>query len=292
MRSGLLALCFLSLAGSGFGQHVVVTAEGRHGQPPPEVSADEVAVEVNGKAAPVKAWLPLRGEDAGLELYVVIDDGSDADLANQYSGLKSFVSGLVNAKTRVGLAYLRNGSAMVAAAPTSDATQFAKALRLPLAQPGIASSPYMGISDLLKKWPAAEARREVLLISSGADPWSPRDPQNPYLTKAIADAQRAGVLVHSIYYAGAGHGGHSYSLFNWGQNFLSEMADGTGGEAYWQGYGSPVSLEPFLKDLAQRLGNQYLLTVEQSSGELQPLKVTSSKAGLSLVAATRIRLPK
>ena len=53
-----------------------------------------------------------------------------------------------------------------------------------------------------------------------------------------------------------------------------------------------MSLEPFLKDLAQRLGNQYLLTVEQSSGELQPLKVTSSKAGLSLVAATRIRLPK
>ena len=84
----------------------------------------------------------------------------------------------------------------------------------------------MGISDLLKKWPAAGARREVLLITSGIDPWSPPDPQNPYLQKAIADAQRGGVLVHSIYYAEGGHFGHSYSRVNWGQNYLSELGDG------------------------------------------------------------------
>ena len=104
--------------------------------------------------------------------------------------------------TEIGLAYLRNGSATVVAPLTADHEHVAKALRLPLGQPGIAASPYMGISDLVKKWPARGARREVLLISSGIDPWSPPDPENPYLQKAIADAQRAGILVHSIYYAG------------------------------------------------------------------------------------------
>jgi hypothetical protein len=150
----------------------------------------------------------------------------------------------------------------------------------------------MGISDLVKKWPAADARREVLLITSGVDPWSPPDPENPYLQKAITDAQRAGILVHSIYYAGAGHMGHSYWRINWGQNYLSELGDETGGEAYWQGTGSPVSLDPYLKDLAQRLQNQYLLTLglEDVKGGLEQVRVTTSKSGTSLVAASRINV--
>ena len=149
----------------------------------------------------------------------------------------------------------------------------------------------MGISDLVKKWRASGSRREVLLISSGIDPYySPPDQQNPYLRKAIEDAQRAGILVHSIYFAEAGHLGHSYWQINWGQNYLSELGDETGGEAYWQGLTSPVSFEPFLKDLAQRLQNQYLLTVisrDEKSG-LTPVRVTSSEAGVSLMAASKI----
>ena len=148
----------------------------------------------------------------------------------------------------------------------------------------------MGISDLVKKWSAADARREVLLISSGIDDWSPPDPQNPYLLKAIADAQRAGILVHSIYYAGAGHIGHSYWRVNWGQNYLAELGDETGGEAYWQGSISPVSFDPYLKDLTERLQNQYLMTLvsDDAKGGLEPVRVTTSVSGVSLVAASKI----
>jgi hypothetical protein len=131
-----------------------------------------------------------------------------------------------------------------------------------------------------------------LLISSGNDPWSPRDPENPYLQKAIADAQRAGILVHSMYYPGAGHVGHSYGRINWGQNYLSELGDATGGEAYWQGFGSAVSFDDWLKDLAQRLQNQYLLIVvpEDTKSGLQPVRVTAGKSGVSLVSASSINM--
>ncbi len=284
-------LLFFAASACAFGQHVVCTAEGRHGAPPPAVSSDAVSVELNRHSAAIESWVPLRGDQANLELYIVIDDGADTDLALQFDSLKHFVREQP-ATTKMGVAYLRNGSANLAAAMTADREKVEKSIRIPSGQPGIAASPYMGLSDLVKKWPAADARREVLLISSGSDPYSPADPQNPYLEKAIADAQRAGVLVHSIYYAGAGHMGHSYSLMNWGQSYLSQLGDATGGEAYWQGSLSPVSFDPYLKDLAQQLANQYLLTVGQNGLKtgLESLRITSSAAGLSIHAPSQIRM--
>jgi len=291
MRYSIMTAMLFGTSAIALGQHLIVTAEGRHGTFPPEVMKDDVSVEVNKHAARVEKWIPLRGDQASLELYIVIDDGEDSDLGSQFNSLKSFI-GAQPSTTEIGLAYLRNGSANIVAALTANHAEIAKALRLPLGQPGISASPYMGISDLLKKWPAAGARREVLLITSGIDPWSPPDPQNPYLQKAIADAQRGGVLVHSIYYAEGGHFGHSYWRVNWGQSYLSQLGDETGGEAYWQGLSSPVSLDPYLKDLAERLRNQYLLALVpvDNKGGLETLRVVSSKPGVSLVAASRINM--
>lgn len=275
-----------------FGQTLIVTAEGSHGAPPPAITKDELKVEVAGHPAAIETWTPLKGAESPLELYVVIDDGVDTDLALQYPALKSFISSQP-ASTRVGLAYLRNGAAFTASNVNASNESTMKALRIPLGEPGISSSPYMGISDLLKKWPAAQARREILLLTSGIDPWSPTDPQNPYLLKAISDAQKAGVLVHSIYYGGAGHLGHSYWRSTWGQNFLSELGDETGGEAYWQGTASPVAFEPYLKDLTQRFQNQYLLTVSPAEPKhgLESVKINYSGKG-SVVATSKVELKK
>ncbi len=289
MNYPLRGIAFFAVSAVAFGQHLIVTAEGRGGVVPPGVARDDVSVEVNKRPVKVEKWIPLRGDHASLELYIVIDDGEDSDLGLQFGSLKSFVNGQPGT-TRIGLAYLRNGSANIAAPLTTDRAALVKALRLPIGEPGIAASPYMGISDLVKKWSAAGARREVLLISSGIDAWSPPDPQNPYLLKAIADAQRAGILVHSIYYAGAVHVGHNYWRANWGQNYLSELGDDTGGEAYWQGSISPVSFDPYLKDLTDRLQNQYLMTLVSDSTKagLEPVRVTTSVSGVSLVAASKI----
>ena len=47
---------------------------------------------------------------------------------------------------------------------------------------------------------------------------------------------------------------------NWGQNYLSQISDETGGESYYLGFGAPVSFVPYLDDLTHRLTRQYLLT--------------------------------
>lgn len=293
MHPNFRYFALLACSLSAFGQQLVVTAEGHNGAAPPEISKNDISVDANRKPVPVKEWVPLRGNRASLELYIVIDDGTNTDLGTQFGSLKTFISGQPTT-TRLGLAYLRNGAATLIAPLTANHGQVTTALRLPVGQPGIAASPYMGISDLVKKWPATNGRREILLISSGMDPWYTPDPQNPYLQKAITDCQRAGILVHSIYYSAAGHFGHSFRTINWGQNYLSEITEETGGESYWQGFGSPVSLDSYLKDLAQRLLNQYLLTLamDPAHGELDRVRVTSNKPGVSLVAAPKVFLQK
>ena len=289
MRYSIVACAFFAVSVAAFGQNLIVTAESRHGQAPPEVTRDDVSADVNRHPARITAWVPLRGDQAALDLYIVIDDGENTDLGIQFRSLKAFMN-RQPATTRVGLAYLRNGSATVVAPLSADRAQVAKALRLPLGEAGIAASPYMGISDLVKKWPADGARHEVLLISSGLDPYSPRDPQNPYLLTAIADAQRGGVLVHSIYY------GRDGARLNWGQNYLSELGDETGGEAYWQS--TRVSFDTYLDDLNQRLQNQYLLTLvpeetkEPTKSGLEPVRVNAAGSRVSLKSASKVNLQR
>jgi hypothetical protein len=283
MRYSIIASAFFAVSAAAFGQNLIVTAEGHHGQAPVEVTRDDVTIEVNKHPARIAAWVPLRGDQAALDLYIAIDDGENPDLGVQLRSLKAFINEQP-ATTRVGLVYLRYGSATIVAPLSADRAQVAKALRLPLGAPGIAASPYMGISELVKKWPADGARHEVLLISSGVDPYSPRDPQNPYLLTAIADAQREGVLVHSIYY------GRGFGRLNWGQNYLAELGEETGGEAYWQS--SQVSFDTYLDDLNQRLQNQYLLTLvpEQTKAGLEQVRVTGSR--ISLKSASKVNMQR
>jgi len=283
MRYSIVACAFFAICAAAFGQNLIVTAEGHHGSAPPEVTRDDVSAEVNGHPARIAAWVPFRGDQAALDLYIVIDDGENADLGIQFRSLKAFMNAQPGT-TQVGLAYLRYGSASIAAPLSADHAQVAKALRLPLGEPGIAGSPYVSISDLVRKWPADGARHEVLLISSGVDPYSPRDPLNPYLLTAIADAQRAGVLVHSIYY------GRDGARLNWGQNYLSELGEETGGEAYWRS--GQVLFDSYLDDLNQRLRNQYLLTLvpEAIKNGLEPVRVTGSR--VSLKSASKVNMQR
>jgi len=270
---------------------LIVTGEPKGHEAAPVLQRDDISVEIANKTARVVSWTPLTGDAAALQLYIVIDDGDGSDLGLQFGDLKKFINGQP-ASTQVGIAYLRYGTAQIAVAPTSDHARAAEALRLPLGDSGIDGSPYIGLKDLIKKWPAAEARREVLTIMSGVDPYylSP-DLFDPYLTDAIAEAQKANIVVSSIYYASAGHFGHSFYRTSWGQNYLSMLDEELGGEFYWQGLTNPVSFQPFLKEFSDWLNHQYLLVAElESAGkpELKSVRVRTQKTGISLVTASKI----
>jgi hypothetical protein len=279
-------------AANGVAAHLLVTVESRHGSNVPAVSREDVTVYEGRDRDRVTDWVPAQGDHASLELVVLLDDGSNISLGSQLGDLRQFVISEPTS-TKIGIAYMQNGIARMEQNLTSDHALAAKALRLPLGISGINASPYFSLSDLIKQWPQSTARREVLMVSDGIDRYyGSSDLQDPYLAAAIEDAQRAGVVVFVIYTPGVGHYSHSYWRTYWGQIYLSQVADETGGESYYIGFtGAPVTLIPYLDDLAQRLTSQYLLTLSakpQKKNGLQPVKVITEVPNAELFSADRL----
>jgi hypothetical protein len=245
---------------AGVSAHVVVTVEPRKGTSVPVVNREDVMVYEGHDRDKVLDWVPFQGDRAGLDLFVLIDDGSNADLGTQLADLRRFIAAQPPS-TNIGVAYMRNGVARIEQKLTGDHDLAAKALRLPIGGGGADASPYFALSDLVKKWPAGAPRRAVLMISDGIDRYyGIGDLDDPYLSAAIDDSLRAGVMVSAIYNPDAGHYGHSYWLAYWGQIYLSHLADETGGEGYYIGFNGPaVAFAPYLDDMTNRLGHQYLL---------------------------------
>jgi len=276
----------------GVAEHLLVTVEARHGKNVPDVSRADVMVYEGHDRDQVTHWVSAQGDHAGLQLFVLLDDGSSFTLGTQLESLRKFISSQP-ASAKIGVAYMQNGVARIEQNPTTDHALAAKALRLPMGAGGVNSSPYFALSDLIKRWPETSDRREVVMATDGVDRYyGIGDLQDPYLDAAIHDAERAGIVVYGIYTPGAGHLGHSYWLNYWGQMYLSRLAEETGGEAYYIGFtGSPVSFEPYLEETAQRLEHQYLLTFlakpPKKSG-WQRIKVTTEVSNAELVAAHEV----
>ncbi len=248
-------------ASNGVPSHLLVTVEPRKGHEVPAVNKSDVLVYEGHDRDTVVDWVPAQGDHAALELFILIDDASSSTLGTQLGDLRKFIDGQPPT-AKVGVAYMQNGIAKILQAPSSDHELAAKALRLPMGIGGAEASPYFSVTDLVKRWPASDARHEVFMVTDGIDRYygSP-DLQDPYLQEAIDAAGRAGVVVSGIYNPGAGHFGHSRWLTYWGQIYFSELAEKTGGEMYYFGFeGSPVAFAPYLDDSAQRLDHQYFLT--------------------------------
>jgi len=243
----------------------------------------------------VTGWTATKGDNAGLELFILLDDSANATLASQFDDIRQFINSQPPT-TKVGVAYMQNGTAKVAQELTADHAQAGKSLRLPMGIGGVNGSPYFSLVDLIKRWPAGSPRREVLMISDGIDlNYESNDLQNPYVSDAIEQAQRAGVIVYAIYNPGAGHAAHSYWRSYWGQLYLSRVADETGGESYYIGFSGPaVTFVPYLDQIEHRLNNQYLLTFlakpEKKSG-MQRVKLTTELPNTELVGAERVYVP-
>lgn len=268
----------------------IVTVEARRGGNVPALNREDFMVYQGKEKLPVSEAVPLQGNNADLDLFVLLDDGSDWTLGSELADLRRFIDAQP-ASTAIGIGYMRNGTVDTVAKLTRDHDAAAKALRLPM---GTSSSPWLSLSELVRRWPAGSPRREVVMLSSGSDPLGGDGIVNPYLDAAIADAQRAGVIVYAIYTPGAGHAGHSYWRMNWGQNHLAELAEETGGEAYILGFGAPVSIAPYLAEVSERLSHQYKLTLQaktESTAGLRSIRMTTEVPNAEIVAATKVYVP-
>jgi hypothetical protein len=280
------------VSANGISVHMVVTVEPHHGSDAPVVNREDVMVYEGKTRDMVTEWIAAEGDRAGLELFILLDDGSSDSLGTQLKEIGQFMSAQPDS-AKIGVAYMQNGIAKIVQDLTSDHAQAAKALRLPMGMRGTNGSPYFALGDLIKHWPASTARREVLMITDGIDLYyGTGDLSDPYLAEVIDNAQRAGIVVSAIYTPGVGHIGHSYWQTYWGQLYLAQLAERTGGEAYGVGFnGSPVSFNPYLDDLTRRLSHQYLLTFlakPPKKAGWQAVKLRTEVSRVDLVSADKV----
>lgn len=280
---------------NGVPVQMIVTVEPRHGSDVPNVNREDVMVYEGKDRDQVTNWVAAQGDRAGLDLFILIDDSSSPTLTTQFDDIRKFISAQPST-TKVGIAYMQNGIARIEQDLTSDHDLAAKALRIPMGFAGANSSPYFSLNDLIKRWPKNADRHEVLMVSNGIDLYyGVGDMLDPYLSAAIADSARAAVIVSSIYAPGAGHSGHSYWLNYWGQMYLAQLTEETGGEAYYIGFQGPaVNFTPYLNDMSNRLNHQYWLTFlakPQKKSGMQPVKLRTELPNVELVSADRVYVP-
>lgn len=272
--------------------YTVITAKWKGSTKPPFISDSDLNVRVQNKPAKVDGWLPLQGENADTQLVFLIDDSARSKFALQIPSLKKFIMDLPST-TEVAVAYMGNGSARMSQTLTSDHALAAKSLRLTNGIPAISGSPYFVLSSLTKKWPSQQKthRRVVFMVTNGEDPYyTTSDLQDPYVDSAIADSQRAHVLVYSIYFRNRGAGGSNDLSTLYGQSYLLRVSTETGGASYTEAMISPVSFDPFLKQFKQSLESQYLLTVDTNGSGLKRLQVKTNRPSVKLAVPSRIDL--
>jgi VWFA-related protein len=269
---------------------IVVTLEPKRGQTIPPIERQDISVSEQREKRPVTAFVPAG--QTPMQLMLLIDDSARATFDTEIGTLKQFVNSLPPT-TEVAVAYMRNGMAAVTQNFTRDHAAAGNAIRIALGPGGADVSPYDSLTDAAKKWPQTGAeRKEVIMISSGVEALGGGfQPENPYVNAGIQSAQKAGLVVYTIYDPSVGHFGHSFWRNTWGQNFLSQLSDETGGEFYTIGFGSPVSFEPFLQQILRQMQNQYLLTFEARPGEksgLQPIQVRVVEKDASIAAPDKV----
>ncbi len=187
---------------------------------------------------------------------------------------------------------MRNATVRIVQNFTSDHAVAAKAVRLPLGNPGAYGSPYLSVIDLMKRWPENQNRREVLMVTDGIDR-ARRAPRwrglsiNPDVDSASEVAMRTGTIIHSIYAPGVGRLHRNYWEATNGQMGIAELSDVTGGESFYLGLQSLVSFTPYLDNLQKILDNQYLLSFSTKPGKkpsLQYVTLNTEVAGVDFAA--------
>jgi len=261
---------------------------------PQTPTAQNISLKVNNRETQLSSLVPVR--PAGAQVAILIDDGLRQSVGRNLNDLKNFVNSLPPG-TEIFIGYMQNGRVQPAQEFTTDYAAAAKSLRIPLGSVGISASPYFCLSDFAKNWPASSngaihKARFVMMITNGVDPYngstSIMNQNSQYVVNAISDAQRAGIAVYSIYYTDAGFGGQRGSFS--GQSYLSQVAEGTGARAYFQGTGNPVSMTPFLKQFSNAIAETYVATFNAPGNrELVPLKASTDLPGTKVRAPEQVR---
>lgn len=309
--------------------HMVITNEAvQDGDDIAVLKPGNVQVRQGKNNLKVNQVIPAQGNNAALQLFILIDDTCDTSIGNNLTDIRDFVSAQP-ATTAIAIGYMSNATVQITQDFTTDHSLAAKAIRLPLGRLSAQDSPYLSLISLLKRWPQQKVRREIIVVSDGIDrlrgtreatnsfsamqptrgtvgvpsnrglyTGSPSATGMPIIPidadSASQLSQRNGVIVHGIYSPGVGRIGRNSWEAQMGQSGIGKIADETGGEYFALGYQTPVSFKPYLDRLQKVFDNQYYLVFEavpQKKAGLQRVKISSEAAKTEIAAADNVWVP-
>jgi VWFA-related protein len=222
----------------------------------------DIAVSEDGDPQTV---LSLRGiTNSPITLALLIQEDLVPPIGNEIKSLREFIGRLPKG-SRVMIGYLRTGSLQVRQKFTTDLERAASALRPPI---GVASAgpfnPYVEVVEAVKRFESQPlGRRAILLVSDGLDISRGVDSSSPSLSidlqRAIREAQRRSIAIYG-FYAPTLAAERNRLLANNAQSSLLRLSSETGGHAFFQGTGAPVSFDPFIRELIVSLDQQAALT--------------------------------
>jgi hypothetical protein len=296
---GSLALCWQAVsaqekaAPATVQVHAVITDSAvRSDSELPRLKQEDVKVKQGKTFLQVTQLIPARGDNAALQLMILIDDTLNTTVGGNLNDIKEFISAQPPA-TVIAIGYMSNAGVNVVQNFTNDHALAVKAVRLPRGVLSTMDSPYLSLISLAKGWQQQNVRREVLMLTDGVDRLRDQRPSDSQLGRGFGPvyhsmptisvdassaseiSQRYNVIVYSLYADGVGRAGRSSWDLQLGLAGLTKIADETGGECYSLGTSTLVSFKPYLEQLQKALDNQYYLVF---------LAAPKKKAGLQRVS--------
>jgi hypothetical protein len=274
----------------------------------PRLRQDEVKVKQGKTFLQVTQLIPAQGDNAALQLMILIDDTLNPVVGGNLNELKEFIKAQPPS-TVIGIGYMSNAGVNVVQNFTPDHDLAVKAVRLPRGVLSTMDSPYLSLISLVKGWTQQTVRREVLMLSDGIDRLRGETPAPSRLgpnfgpvyhsmpsistdaTSASEIGQRYNVIVHSLYAAGVGRAGRSSWDLQIGLSGLSKIADETGGECYSLGTSNLVSFKPYLERFQRTLDNQYylvFLAIPKKNAGLQRVNILTEISNSEIAAPNNV----
>jgi hypothetical protein len=259
----------------------------RGAKPEPELQSIDLMIMEDGE---VQTPLSIRsmGTNSPITIAVLIQDDLVSSIGNEVKPIGKFIRSLPKG-SRVMVGYIRAGSLDVRQKFTNDLEKAANALRAPM---GLASAapfnPYVEVLEALRRFESQPSgRRAMLLVSDGLDVSRGVDSSSPGqsvdLQQAINRAQQRSVAIYSFYAPSVGSRNDQILIGN-AQSSLQRLSDETGGKAFFEGTGAPVSFDPFLQDLVAWLDRQVAVTyLSTHAGRgFHRLQIRSSTPGVEV----------
>jgi hypothetical protein len=321
-KAFLGSLCLLMLAaqsmhsqdkaGPGMVQvHLVITNEAARGNDVPTLEQGDVKVKQGKTFLKVNKLIPAKGDNATLQLFILVDDTLGSDVGNNLNDIRDFINAQP-ASTVIAVGYMANAAVNVIQNFTADHALAAKALRLPRGGFSTMDSPYLSLISLVKGWPQQNVRREVLMVTDGIDRLRGEQPSpsrlgpgfgpvyhsmptmSPDVNSASEISQRYNVIVYSIYAVGVGRAARSSWDLQIGLSGLTKLADETGGDCFALGTSNQISFKPHLDRLEKMFDNQYYVVfqaIPRKKAGLQRVNLTTEVTNAEIAAADNVWVP-